>query len=146
MLAYGFTENRQFGAKTDQNSIFLGRDPHILKQLYIMVLHMSFYGFWNFSIFCSKSIGVSLQFYRKSLVWVKNWTNSIFRDHDNHIMDQLYITVPYMNFYVFWQNPNLRSQSIGVPTVLEKITSLGHKLTETQYFLVVNPILQIGCT
>jgi hypothetical protein len=30
VLAYCFNENRQFGTKTDQNSIFLGRDPHIL--------------------------------------------------------------------------------------------------------------------
>jgi hypothetical protein len=26
-LAYGFGENRQFGAKTDRNSVFLGCDP-----------------------------------------------------------------------------------------------------------------------
>jgi hypothetical protein len=27
VLAYGFTQNRHFGAKIDQNSIILGRDP-----------------------------------------------------------------------------------------------------------------------
>ena len=27
VLAYGFTENCQFGAKTDQNSVFPGRAP-----------------------------------------------------------------------------------------------------------------------
>jgi hypothetical protein len=31
-LAYGFSENRQFAAKTDRNSVFLGRDPHILNR------------------------------------------------------------------------------------------------------------------
>jgi hypothetical protein len=34
---------------------------------------MSFYRFWRNSYFCSKSIGVSLRFYRKSPVWGKNW-------------------------------------------------------------------------
>jgi hypothetical protein len=45
VLAYGFTENHQFMAKTDRNSVFLGRDPHILDRLYIMISYMSFYGF-----------------------------------------------------------------------------------------------------
>jgi hypothetical protein len=45
VLAYGFTENRQFVAKTDQNSIFLYPNPHILDRLYIMVMYISFYGF-----------------------------------------------------------------------------------------------------
>jgi hypothetical protein len=61
--AYGFTVNRQFAAKTDRNSVFLGRDPHILDRLYIMVLYLSFHGFSNFR---SKSVCVSLRFYRKS--------------------------------------------------------------------------------
>jgi hypothetical protein len=29
VLAYDFAENRQFVAKTDRNSVFLIRDPHI---------------------------------------------------------------------------------------------------------------------
>jgi hypothetical protein len=44
-LAYGFSENRQILEKTDRNSIILGRKPYILDRLYIMTLHMSFYGF-----------------------------------------------------------------------------------------------------
>jgi hypothetical protein len=43
--AYGFTENYQFAAKTDQNYIFLCRGPHILDWLYLMVPHMIFYEF-----------------------------------------------------------------------------------------------------
>jgi hypothetical protein len=27
VLAYGFTKNRKFGANTDRNSVFIGRDP-----------------------------------------------------------------------------------------------------------------------
>jgi hypothetical protein len=45
VLAFGFTEKRQFVAKTDQNSVFLGRDPRIPDRLYIMVLYIRFYGF-----------------------------------------------------------------------------------------------------
>jgi hypothetical protein len=45
VLAYGFNKNHQIAVKHDQNSVFPGRDPHILDRLYIMVLVMSFYGF-----------------------------------------------------------------------------------------------------
>jgi len=45
VLAFGFTEKRQFVAKTDRNSVFLGRDIHIPDRLYIMVLYINFYGF-----------------------------------------------------------------------------------------------------
>jgi hypothetical protein len=45
VVAYGFTENRQFGAKTDRNSIFLGRDPHMVDRLSKTVPYMNFYGF-----------------------------------------------------------------------------------------------------
>jgi hypothetical protein len=45
VLAYGFSENHQLGAKSNRNSVFLGRDPHIVDRLYIMVLYMSFYEF-----------------------------------------------------------------------------------------------------
>jgi hypothetical protein len=51
MLVYGFTENHQFTIKTDRNSVFLGRDPHIADRLYIMVSYMSFYGFLKKSNF-----------------------------------------------------------------------------------------------
>jgi hypothetical protein len=64
VLAYGFTENGQLPAKTDRNSVFHGPNPHILDRIYLMVSYMSFYGFSKNSNFRSKSIGVSLQFYR----------------------------------------------------------------------------------
>jgi hypothetical protein len=43
--AYGFTENCKFGAKTDRNYVFLGRDPRIANRLSTMVLYLNFYGF-----------------------------------------------------------------------------------------------------
>jgi hypothetical protein len=74
VLAYGFTENCQFGAKTDRNSVFPGRDPRIVNRLPITIPYFIFYGFWKISHFCSKSMGVSLRFYRKLPVWGKNWS------------------------------------------------------------------------
>jgi hypothetical protein len=72
VVAYDFTKNRQFGAKTDWNSVFIGRDPYIVDRLYIIALYIHFMDFKK-SNFCSKSIVVSLRFYRKSPVWGKNW-------------------------------------------------------------------------
>jgi hypothetical protein len=73
-VAYDYTENCQFRVKTDQNSIFLGRDPRIVNRLSIMVPYFNFYGFWKNSHFCSKSKCFSLRFYRKLPVWGKNWS------------------------------------------------------------------------
>jgi hypothetical protein len=51
VLAYDFSENHQFGAKTDRNSVFLDRDPHIAGS----VIHNShvwvFIGFKKTQIF-----------------------------------------------------------------------------------------------
>jgi hypothetical protein len=60
--------------KTDWNSVFPGRDPRIANRLPITVPYFIFYGFWKISHFCSKSMGVSLRFYRKLPVWGKNWS------------------------------------------------------------------------
>jgi hypothetical protein len=53
-------------AKTDRNSIFHGRDPHIPDWLYIMVSYMILYGFKKIQNFRPKSIGIGLQFWQKS--------------------------------------------------------------------------------
>jgi hypothetical protein len=45
VLAFGFIKKRKFKAKTDRDSVFLGRDPQILDRLYLMVMYISFYGF-----------------------------------------------------------------------------------------------------
>jgi hypothetical protein len=58
VLGYGFSENHHFTAKTDRKSVFPGHDHHITDQLYLMVLYMSFYGFFlKKSNFRPKSIG-----------------------------------------------------------------------------------------
>jgi hypothetical protein len=73
VLAYSFTENCQFGAKSDQDSVFLSYDPRIANLLSITVPYFNFHGFWKFSHFCSKSVGVSLRFHQKFTVQGKNW-------------------------------------------------------------------------
>jgi hypothetical protein len=40
VLVFGFTEQRRFMPKTDRNSAFLSRDPHILDRLYIVVIYI----------------------------------------------------------------------------------------------------------
>jgi hypothetical protein len=60
VVAYGFSENHQFGTKTEWNSVFHGHDPHIADQLYISVSYMNLYGFWKNLNFRLKSVGVSL--------------------------------------------------------------------------------------
>jgi hypothetical protein len=51
VLAYGFTQIHHFGAKTDRDSIILGRDPHIVDRLYITYPFMIFKGFKKTQIF-----------------------------------------------------------------------------------------------
>jgi hypothetical protein len=74
VLEYGSTENCQFGAKTNRNSIFLVHDPRIVNRLSITVSYFNFYEFWKISHFCLKSMGVSLRFDRKLPVRGKNWS------------------------------------------------------------------------
>jgi hypothetical protein len=114
VLAYGSTENCQFGAKTDRNSVFLVHDPRIVNRLSIMGPYFNFYGFWKFSHFCSKSKGVSLRFYRNCQFGAKTNRNSIFLGRDPRIANRLSITVPYFNFYGFWKFSHFCSKSMGV--------------------------------
>jgi hypothetical protein len=50
VLGVGFTEKDQLTAKTDRNSIFLGRKAHILDRLHIIVLYISLYEFLKIQI------------------------------------------------------------------------------------------------
>jgi hypothetical protein len=145
VLAYGFTENWKFGAKTERNSVFLGRDTRIANRLSITVLYFNFHGFWKFSHFCSKSMGVRIRFYRKLPVWGKNGP-------------KLYISCSWPPYYesVIYNGPVfqfLRVLKIFTflleiqkcwPTVLPKITSSGQNRTKTPYFLVMTPVLRIA--
>jgi hypothetical protein len=147
VLAYDCTKNQQFWTKTDQNFVFLGCDPHIADQLYKTAPYMSFYRFWKNSNFRSKSISVRLRFTENHLFGAKIDQNSVFLGYDPHIVDRLYIMIPYMSFYEFWKNSNFRSKSVAVSIwFYQKSLVWGQKLTEALYFLVLTPILWIGYT
>jgi hypothetical protein len=141
VLAYGFTENLQFGAKIDRNSILLGCDPHITDRLSIMVKYMNFNRFQKNSNFCSKSISVTVQFSWKSPVWGKQDLNSVFLDRDHNIVDRLSITVSYMNFYGFWFFLIFRSKFIAVSLRFYRKSSVWGKTDRNSIFLYRNPIL-----
>jgi hypothetical protein len=114
VLAYGSTENCQFGAKTDRNSVFLGRDPRMKNRLSITVPYFNFCGFWKFSQFCLKSNGVSLRFTKNWQFGAKTDRNSVFICRDPRIANRLSITVPYFNFHGFWNFSHFCSKSMGV--------------------------------
>jgi hypothetical protein len=114
VLAYGFTENCQFRAKTDRNSVFLGRDPRIANRLSITVPYFNFYGFWQISHLRSKSMGVSLRFYRKLPIWGVNWLKLCIFGCDRRITNQLSIMVSYFSFYGLWKNSYFCSKSKGL--------------------------------
>jgi hypothetical protein len=173
VLAYSFTENRQFPAKIHQNSIFHSPDPHISDRIYLMVMYMSFYGFSKkIKISLINSIGVTLQFYQKSSVCGKTDRNSIFDGCDPHIRDCLYLMAAYMSFYWFLKNSKFPSTSIGVSLRFYQkspvcgknwlklhilcswppyswsaiLNGLVYEFLETPYFVVVTPIFRIECT
>jgi hypothetical protein len=101
VLAYGFTVNRQFAAKTDQNSVFLGCDPRIPDPLYIKVLYLCFDGFSKFSIFCQNSYVFAYGFIKNRQFAIKTDQNLVLLGRDTHIPYWLYIMVMYMSFHGF---------------------------------------------
>jgi hypothetical protein len=145
VLAYGFIKNRMSGAKTDRNPVFLSRDPHIVNRLSITVLYLNFYGFWKISHFSSKSIGISLRFYRKLQVWGKNWPKLQISWSWTPYCKIVIYNGPVFEFLRVLKNFTFSNEIHRCyPTVLPKIASLGQKLTETPYFLVKIPVLRNG--
>jgi hypothetical protein len=100
-IGVSFIVNHQVEAKTDRISVFLGCDPLIPDRVYIMVPYMRFYGFSKLRNYRSKSIVVSLGFTVNRQLPTKTDRNSIFHSRDPHILDWLYIMVPYMSFFGF---------------------------------------------
>jgi hypothetical protein len=87
VLAYGFIENRLFPTKTDRNSVFLGRDPHISDQLYIIDMYMSLSDFKKNQI-CSQNLYVlTYDFIENHQFITKTYRNSVFLGCEAHILD-----------------------------------------------------------
>jgi hypothetical protein len=114
VLTYGFTENCQFGAKTDWNSVFLDRDPRIANRLSITVPHFNFYGFWKISHFCSKSKGVSLRFYRKLPVWGQKLTETPYFLVVTPYCESVIYNDLVFQFLRVWKFSHFCSESKGV--------------------------------
>jgi hypothetical protein len=92
VLAYGLTENCQFGAKTDRNSIFLDRDPRIANRLSITI------PYFNFS---RNPKVLAYGFTKDGQFGAKTDQNFIFLGRDPRIANRLSIKVSYFNFYGF---------------------------------------------
>jgi hypothetical protein len=101
VLAFGSTEKCQFLTKTDQNSVFIGHDAHILDRLYIMVLYLKFYSFRKFQILAQNSTVLAFGFTEKCQFVIKIDRNYVFISCEAHIPDRLYIMVRHLKFYGF---------------------------------------------
>jgi hypothetical protein len=94
VLAYGFTENCQFAAKTDRNSVFCGCDPHFLDRIYLMSRYMSFYRFSKNQNFSQNPYVLAYGFTENHQFKAKIDRNCVFLSRDPHILDQLYLMAP----------------------------------------------------
>jgi hypothetical protein len=65
VLVFGFIEKRQLAAQTNRNSVFLGREAHILNWLYIIVLYKIFTGFQIFEILTQNPMMLAFDFTEK---------------------------------------------------------------------------------
>jgi hypothetical protein len=135
VLVYGFNKNHKFGAKNDGYSSFLCRDPHIADRWYITVPNMSFYGFSKISNFSSKSIGVSIRFYRKWLVWDKNGPKlCISRSWPLYCESFIHNGLIYDFLWVL-KKLNFRSKSIDVSLRFTKNRQFWAKTEQNSVFL-----------
>jgi hypothetical protein len=101
VLAFGFTEKRQFAAKTDRNSVFLDRKADILDRLHIVIPFVSFYSFKKIQILAQNPKGLGFSFTEKWQFAAKTDQNSVFLGHKTQILNCLHIMVPYISFYGF---------------------------------------------
>jgi hypothetical protein len=102
---------------------------------------MGFCGFWKNLNFRSKFISGSQWFYWKSSVWGKNWLKlRISWSWPPYWRSVIHIDLIYEFLRVSKKFKFLLKIHRCYPTVLSKITTLGWKLTETPYFLVVTHI------
>jgi hypothetical protein len=65
-LAFDFTQKRYFAAKTNRNSVFLGRKVQMSDHLHIMVSYICFYGFKNIKISSQNPKGLAFAFTKKA--------------------------------------------------------------------------------
>jgi hypothetical protein len=99
LLAFEFIKKYQFVAKTNRNFVFHGCEAHILDQLYIIVMYISFNRFKKIQISARNTKVLAFGFTDKRQFVVKTERNSIFLCRESHISHRLYIMVMYISFY-----------------------------------------------
>ena len=145
MLAYGFTENLKFGAKTDRNSVFHSRGPHIADWLSLAVSYKNFYGFWKISHFRSKSIGVSLLIYQKLPACGKDWPKLHISWSWPTYCDSVIHNGPVYEILWILKSSHFRSISIGVSLrFYRKLPVWGKNWPKLRISWSLHPILWIG--
>jgi hypothetical protein len=162
VLAYGFTKNRKFGGKNwPKLRISWSWPPYCESVIYNGPV-FEFLRVFKKSHFLSKSMGVSIRFYRKSHVWGENWPKLRISwswppycesfIYKGPVFEFLWVfkklnfcSLPYLNFYGFWKISHFWTKSISVSLRFYRKSQVwGQKLTEAPYFLVVTPVLRIG--
>jgi hypothetical protein len=144
VLACGFTENCQFGAKIDRNSVFLGHDLRIANQLSIMSRISIFTGFENFHIFARNPWVLAYVFTENCQFAAKTDQNSVFLGHEPSYSESVIYNAPVFQFLRVLKNFTFCSKSKGVSLrFYRKLPVWGQKLIETPHFLVVTPVLRI---
>jgi hypothetical protein len=99
-----------------------------------------FFWFWKFSIFCSKSIGVCLRFFRKSQVWGKNWTKLCISCSWPPYSRSIVHNGLVYEFLQLLKISNFCSKFIGVSKrFVPKITYLQQKEDQNTVFLGCDP-------
>jgi hypothetical protein len=144
VLAYGFTENCQFRAKTDRNSVFLGRDPRIVNRLSITVLYFNFYGFWKISHFCSKSKSVAYDFSENCQFRAKTDPNSVFLGRDPRIANLLSIKGPLFQFLRVLKKFTILLEIHGCAYGFTENCQFGAKTDRNSVFLARDPRIVNG--
>jgi hypothetical protein len=101
VLAYGFTENCQFGAKIDRNSVFLGRDPRIANRLSITVPSMNLYVFKKIHIFGQNLTVLAYGITENSQFGAKTDQNSAFHGREPPYCESVIYNGPVFQFLWF---------------------------------------------
>jgi hypothetical protein len=125
--------------KICQKFIFHHHEAHILAQFDITLLYTIFQ-FWKISSFSSKHKGVSLQFYRKTSICNKNWSeiqiSSLWGLYSCSIRHYSVVHI----FFEILKNIEFRFiTQMGYPSILPKNVCSRWKHVENSYLIPVWP-------
>jgi hypothetical protein len=87
--------------KTDQKSVFLERDGHLLPRLVIKILYIIFMGFPKYWDSPENSKMLGFDFIEKCLLTMKTCRKYVFHPHGAHIFARLDIMILHTIFLRF---------------------------------------------